>query len=553
MTTRPPVPGPVRAPRHGPAWLPPVPVMVAAALLLLTCLSWAALTPDLRPPDETAHVNSVVRVAEGGGWPAPGHAHVRSEVRHAQALSGATRDGAQTYLPRTPVGPTAPRFTDVPPTGAAQRLSLAQLRDGTPDRTLDQMTQHPPGYYAVTALVFRALGADHWRYDRAIFLLRALTGLTVAASVPVCCWLTVRDLGGREPWAQAAAFLPLLVPQLGFVGGAVTNDGLTVAAASVLFAALVRLARRGPDPRRLVVVAVVTGLLCWTKGTALTLLPAVPCAVALAHARHRSGPGRAQALRALRDATAVLTGAFVIGGWWWALNLLRYGRIQPAAYRTPVEDGPVLPLLQFAQVFAKRISASFIGNIGLLEAPMPVVVTAGLTAVLLLAALAGLPARRWGERAVFLLVAGLTLGVLFSTTYRAHQQTHALPGLQGRYLFVVLVPLLALVATGLGRGWTALRLPDRALVPTACAAGLLVSAYGLVFGLLRYYRAPGDTVRAAVDRFNAWSAWPTGVLALLPLAVLAGLVPLVLAWQRAAPAEDASPVTSGQRRRSPVG
>ena len=31
---------------------------------------WAVLTPAFRAPDEPLHVNSVVRVAQGQGWPA---------------------------------------------------------------------------------------------------------------------------------------------------------------------------------------------------------------------------------------------------------------------------------------------------------------------------------------------------------------------------------------------------------------------------------------------------------------------------------------------------
>ena len=30
------------------------------------------------------------------------------------------------------------------------------------------MTQHPPGYYGVAAVVYDLLGAGDWRYDRAM-------------------------------------------------------------------------------------------------------------------------------------------------------------------------------------------------------------------------------------------------------------------------------------------------------------------------------------------------------------------------------------------------
>src|SRR3712207_7126761 len=51
--------------------------------------------------------------------------------------------------------------------------------------------------------------------------------------------------------------------------------------------------------------------------------------------------------------------SFVLGGWWWALNVVRYGRVQPAASRTPAIDAPVLGLPDFAGEFVERVSRSF--------------------------------------------------------------------------------------------------------------------------------------------------------------------------------------------------
>src|SRR4051812_39966282 len=154
--------------------LPPATVWIAGALLLLSTMLWAALTPATRAPDEVQHLNSILRIAEGGGWPKPGDARMEREVLDVRDLSGATRDGQRVYVPgsvnRTP---GSVLFTDLTPTGVDDRKSLAALDDGQPPTgQMDQMTQHPPGYYAVTGALFKIVGAVDWRYDRALYFLR---------------------------------------------------------------------------------------------------------------------------------------------------------------------------------------------------------------------------------------------------------------------------------------------------------------------------------------------------------------------------------------------
>jgi len=509
---------------------PPVAVWLAAGLLLLMTMAWAVLTPGTRAPDEVQHVNSILRLAEGGGWPEPGDGRMQREVLDLTNLSGATHDGKRTFLPgsvnRTP---DAPLWTSFTPTGVNDRKSLAELdKGGPPTDQLDQMTQHPPGYYAVTAVIFKALDVVDWRYDRALFFLRFLTGLTIAASLPFALWSATRDLTGRRSVAQAAAFLPLLIPQLGFIGGAVTNDGLAIAAAAVLAAVLVRLMTAGPSTRRLVAVAVATGATFWTKGTALTLIPAVPVALAVAH--HRFGDRRPKAFlwRWVRDSALVLGASFALGGWWWALNLLRYGRVQPSAYEAPTLKGaPVLSLGDFTDVFERRVSSSFIGDIGLLEAPMPAALTTGLSICFLVLMAVGLVSRRRvGERVVFFLDFALTLGVLFATTYAGHRITHNLPGLQGRYLFVTLVPILVLVAVGLDRVVRLVRLPSRSLLVLVPLMGAAVSSAGLLIGFRKYYLPTDWSIGHAFDLFLGWAPWswmPLGLMAAAAVGLLLAL------------------------------
>ena len=417
--------------------LVPPSVVLASVLLFLASLMWSALTPGFQTPDELQHTNSVIRLAEGGGWPAPGDLLVEDETLEARYLAGAVRDGRSMAFPRgtDPIPPEAPYFANVTPTGVDDRLSFRELDDGPVDEgPIDQMTQHPPGYYGVAAVVYDLLGAGDWRYDRAMFLIRALTALMVALTVPVCCYVAGRELTGRSSVGQIAAFVPLLIPQLSYISGAVTNDGAAIATTAVMWAAMFRVTCSGPTIRRLVFLAVAVAAACWTKGTAVALLPTVPLAIAVAYHRHIGGSFRTWARPALLAIVATSSLAFVLGGWWWGLNLLRYGRIQPAAYEIPPNgpDRAPVPARLRARCSSRGCAGRSSSRSGCGSTTRCALLTLVLTLVFVVLIAVGAASRRHlGDRLVMLLGAAATVGVLFGTTYSAHLQSNRLPGHPG--------------------------------------------------------------------------------------------------------------------------
>jgi hypothetical protein len=93
-------------------WVPPA-VALASVLLFLVSLAWAVVTPALRGADEGAHLNSVVRLAEGGGWPQPGDARYEDEIRDVTARPqprredvGRSSPGRRPRTTRDPGSPT---------------------------------------------------------------------------------------------------------------------------------------------------------------------------------------------------------------------------------------------------------------------------------------------------------------------------------------------------------------------------------------------------------------------------------------------------------------
>jgi len=511
--------------------LVPASVAFASVLLFLASLMWAVVSPGFRAPDELQHVNSVVRMAEGGGWPRPGDTRVRNEVLDALRLSGAVLGGPRTNLPgSSAIPPGAPRFADLAPTPVADRGSFHAMDDGSaPSGPIDQMTQHPPAYYAFASLVYRAFGAGDWRFDRAVFLLRALTALMVALTVPICCYVGARELTGRESVGKVAAFVPLLIPQFQFNSGAVTNDGATIAAASVVWALLLVITCSGPTRRRLLFLAVAVAAACWTKGTALSLLPAVPVAIAIAYRRSRGGRLVNWARPALGAMVGTLGLAFVLGGWWWALNLVRYGHLQPAAYEIPPGRMAPLGILDFLNMFVWRVRWNFFAEVGILRSPALYPLAMSLAALFAVMFTAGLLTRRGlADRLMLLVGMAATLGVLIATTYSAHVHSGNLPGIQGRYLFVLIVPIAVFFAAGLVRLAALVRIRARWVVPAIALAGLGVTLLGLALGFRGDYVVTGRSWGEGIDRFFGWAAWsPTVIVGLVGTFMLCGFA---LAW-----------------------
>jgi hypothetical protein len=514
----------------------PLSVVLASVLLFLSSVLWAVVVPGLQAPDELMHANSVLRVAEGGGWPRPTDARVEDELFDAWELAGGTRDGMRTVLPGTPNGaPGATLFADVDPPEDDDRASFHELDDGSRPggssgmTSYDQMTQHPPGHYAVAALVYDLVGAGEWRYDRALFLLRALTALMIAGTVPVCCYVAARELSGREAVGKVAAFVPLFIPQLHYIGGAVTNDGATIAAASALWALLLTIACSGPTRTRLLLLAVAMAAACWTKGTALSLLPCVPVGIAIGYRRARGGRLRHWALPASLAIAATSALAFVLGGWWWAVNLIRYGRLQPAGVPIREASGDVLDPVEFLRIFLARIRWTFFGEVGVREPHVLNELTFALAVCFVVLCAVGLMTRdRFGGLLVMVLGMGTTVGMLFATTYSAHLTTKGLPGIQGRYLFVLVVPLAVLVAAGVVRVAGLVRLPTRWLLPAVALSGTGVAVLGVVLAFRVFYTVSGRPRGDAFHLLLDWAPWPPVVLAGLLAALL--LCAFVTAW-----------------------
>lgn len=518
-----------------------------AALMVL----WTIVTPAFRNPDEPAHVNSVLRLAEGGGWPAPSHAVMSGQVLRAKTLTGFSAVDGQvgpwvggTLLPG--VRPDIPTedlmyfalYSSQQPTPPAERLPFPQLHVTKPvdfSSQIDQMTQHPPLYYAVDAAVVKATGALNWRFDRTLTLMR-LVSVVLVAPLPLMAFSVVRRLTGRRRLADIAAVLPLGIPQLASLGGSVTNDAMVIALGGLLMVLLARVVTGDRSWRTLLAAAVVLGLALFTKGTMLAAAPTAGLAV-LVGARRLGLSWRVVVAR-----LAVLWGlALAVGGWWWVLNYVRYGRLQPSGYTAKqmaalVVDAPRRSVWGFAEVFGDKFAHTFWGTFGQLELPLPLWLVVVASTALLAAVIVSVVRRPVRVPVLTLLAfSAIMLVALFVTTYQSHLANGQFGGIQGRYLYGGLVAVLAAVAIGAGGSTREGGRAERALVPACVLLAGGMAAFGLWTAFHGYYVDLGWSLAAGWQRMIDWAGWPAWLVEGLAVGVGAlwlGLVVLSLVTGR---------------------
>jgi 4-amino-4-deoxy-L-arabinose transferase-like glycosyltransferase len=474
------------------------------ASVLGVMVLWAFLVPIYGAPDEHAHMNSAVRLTQEAAWPAPGDARMYGMV-------AAARDEA--------AKPARDRSTFA---------ELAERFDASGG--VDQMTQHPPLYYAFGALVLQSIGFMDLRADVALIVLR-LAGLIFAVPMTLLLWDAVRRLTRSPKAAVLAAASTLAVPQLAHIFAAVSNDGLSILLCSVIVWLAVRVMTGDHRRRILVAIGVALGLALLVKGTALPFIPFVAAVLLI-------WPQRASMGRRVMRAGIALVIAFAVGGWWWLRNILRFGDLQPSGLAdvretVPWDPGTQPNVIEFVDRLWSRASVSFWGNFGWLEFPLPQLLTDVLTVgALLVVALYGFRRGRTRLQAIVLTaLPALLLVMLFVNTWRHYLRTQQPAGMQGRYFFVAIVVLVAVSAIAWRRFVAAEHRVRVGLALLGVFAGLAV--YGLLRAYIGLYE--GSTYRVTIHGILGWVGTVPGgsasIIAASVIAAAAGVTGLILAWR----------------------
>ncbi len=503
-------------------------VVVAAATVALAGLlaMWAVVAPTYRASDEPMHVSTTMRLAESGRYPAPGRAlmdpAVLASFRWVDYF-GATG--------RAPKPEQAVRLAH-PPTMVALEAPDAPR----PRTDVDQMTQHPPAYYLALAAAVRALHLDALGPTDLVLALRLLTALMLLP-VPWLCHRVARRLGLPARVAGAAAFVPVAWMQLLHSSSTVNNGALLALATGVATAAVVPAALGDVRLRRAVGVGLAVSVALLTKGFALALLPVVVIAYLVAIRR----AGLWHSVRAL--VVALL--ATLPGLWWWVLNVVRYGTVQPqgGTATPPVADLP--PLSQWGHDFTLTWMRTLWIALGWAENRPPAGLTIGLTVGAVVLLLAGTWAlrRRLGAALVMHLTWLGPLAIVVLGSYQEFESSGTTRAAQGRYVQTGVVALVVLATAALAR--LSRLVPALPLLVVGLAGG------GLVFGLDHFW-APVAGHDPLWGRVLAAGSWLPGGATWLIAAAAVTVTATVVGTAALRVVAVSTPTTSPEAHPEPV-
>lgn len=410
---------------------------VALTLLILAVQAiWALSMPAFRGPDEPHHVNSIMRIASGEGWPEPGYPMVDTAIVEAGRESGVIREDSMTFTlaDRTRLlhsRTTGQPFADTPVVPHRLRSPIYPVEKADPAaQEVDQMTQHPPLYYAGGALVVKTFQLEDAPWDRALLALR-LYGLVLTIPLVPATIYTARRLGASRAWSLAGGLIPLAIPQLFGTSGVVTNDSLAIGSGALVVAALAKAGTERISWTNVLLVGGSLGLALWSKG--LVLAFGLPLILVFMLNRYESWPRRITAT--LVSGTMALT-----IGWWWILNIVRYGVLQPAGYSRPIPDtwdGSDAEFLHYFWLAFQTFTKSFFSSFGWLEADFPQWLT-WLLLTLLVVGLAWSVTKAGRSRTTYLILLSPFVGLivlLYGQGWLNYVSSSAIAGVQGRYLY----------------------------------------------------------------------------------------------------------------------
>jgi len=486
----------------------PLLVWGLCALMLMTMLVWSFTRATFSAQDERAHVGAVLYAEEFREWPGFQEMPLMLSAMRAAEIVGTSPFSADEPWPRP------------------DRPSWAELT--TPDNlvsgsTVNQMSQHPPLYYAGLAAVHRVLADAGLNFDLEVWIWRALSAIMLAP-LPLLAAALARRLGaGRRMIVLAAAAMALL-PALQLLGGSVNNDNLLIASSAWVFLGMGCVLTGDLRVRTALWIGLAAAVALLTKAFALPIAAAAFAAYVVAAVRTRR-------VRQAAVSASVLVAAGSLGGWWWVRNLLLYGTLQPSGHGDELASGP----LSFAEAwpvffdtFVDRFFPRYwIGANGGIIGDLGVAVSVALTALFVVVLVAMLIRCRatWRDIVDDAVLAGPVILMALIVAYQSYRftvETGIAAGAQGRYLFPAAIGAAAVFAVAAHRAFG--DLGRRILLGGTLAIGLGGTVWRLA--LARGSWEPDATsLWAKLDAVFAWSPLPyaasVGVYVLFAVALLA--------------------------------
>lgn len=486
---------------------------------------WSFLIPTGRSADEIYHAGAGIYLSEYQEWPGFKQLPVIFS-RQATTLLGIVDE--ETEYPALDAAETIPR---------GERPAFADLQ--VEPTGINNLGQHPPLYYALLGAVHTVLPAST-EFVTEIWVYRLVSAL-ILTPLPLLAAALARLWGASRPIVLAAAWSVFAVPQLAVLGGAVNNDNLLTASAAWAFFGMALIARGDHRTRTALWTGLALAVALMSKAFGLLLLPTACLALLLGWRRTR------RTATALRSAIVLLVTA-MLGGWWWIYTYLAYGTLQPSGHLAALKDGPlpladgILPTLEgLVTVVPVRFWAflSVKGQDNAFPIGLSIALTAAFTILIVVMLLRrnNYSAGRltaWAFTAPFV----LTLAVLASQILRLYLKTGVVRGLNGRYLFFALLPVLVLVVLSLP---PLVRGRERLVTWLVMSGGLVFSCWSAQRALAYHWgTSRGFEPEADLRGLVAWAAVPPAATVTVGLVAVIMAVVTVVATVRSLSASSSS-------------
>lgn len=467
-------------------------------------LCWAAITPPWLSPDEPAHFTYIAHLVENGEIPQPfaydpRYPAISQEYRRSCELTQCWKlsgmGGGRRQMQSLP-------FEYDYESARAYRLDGELRKTGGGSAA----SEYPPLYYAIASLPYRAL------YHHPV-LERALAARAVSAwlSALACVfgYLFAFEIFKSRLWGRAVALSLAFMPMYAFIGGSINNDAAMFAGTSALWWLLARTwFASGLPPAAAFMLGAVAGISIVGKPSAAPLV--VPAGILVVVKALRSAdrdgwrvrPGAAIPIAMFSLGLAVTEGAWYLYRSTQARSAPAVGSGRPGIWQivlgeTRYSIGDYLHELYMrgGQYFDWLFIKTYWGTFGWLEIYLPETAYTAIKNVIAASAV-GLVIRVWirpKERAV---VAGLLAAIVFNAAALFFAADFAMGfafrgstyGMQGRYFFGTLVPVMLLLVIGLcgllgERGWVLRAVPLLAVILHAVSIlTMLHEYYGMTVG-----------------------------------------------------------------------
>lgn len=503
-----------------------VPLVVWLLVLAhgLVFASYAILIPYYRSPDEVQHVDMAVHLQRSLDYPKPQQRQLSLGVMNSTVEAGYGQIPTRSPSENRPLDAAAAR-------PRADRPSYSQLGGDAPYVEGNQMGQHPPLYYGVVAAALRVVpGSINWPWDRVVHFLRLLSVLMLMP-IPLLSFVTTRRLGGSVAAGVGASTFTLAVPEFANIGSSVNNDNLLALLMGAAITLIAYVATGDSSRRTALLLGGLGSLALLTKGLVLFL----PLWIGIVYA---AAAWKSANVRFLRRGLLAAAMVALLGGWWWLRNLAVYGAIQPRGLiGPPLAGSPEQRYtladkgLGWAERAAQLLSSRFwVEHSMTRNCVGPPLTTCGaaqanpdarwigswttvatvVALTLIVVAFAAAARRRTGVLPVVavLLPFAFAFAQLIAVDWLEYSHSGVASGLQGRYFYLGLVGIAALVALGAG---ALLGRRDRWLPLLLLAAAIVMHARTIDTVLGNHWYGARDGLRAAANSATAWSALPTAL------------------------------------------